>query len=199
MAKRQQPKKKPAPVERVKPGKPDAEQAQEQQEEDEEAEADESEQQDNEGADQDDGAEDDNGEDADEAEDQAEDEDEEASDDDQGDAGTGEPDQEGGKDAPKAKAPASESAKAPVEQAGFAKRVGRESTAPKKPEKVRGPYLDSPRAFGIHIKGHLVRFGKGRTAINDHAYKQYGLTGADVLEALRKDSYVADNGAEVVA
>lgn len=80
------------------------------------------------------------------------------------------------------------------EQLGFAKRAGRTSTAPVAPPATERPYLDSPRPFGIYIKGVLVRFPKGRTPIKDYGV----LSQADVLAAVKKDSYVADNGAEVV-
>lgn len=81
-----------------------------------------------------------------------------------------------------------------AEQAGWAKNAGQKSTAPEKPVAMERPYLDAPRPFGIHIEGILVRFPKGRTPIKDHGE----LTADQVLKALKSDSYVADNGAEVV-
>ena len=47
--------------------------------------------------------------------------------------------------------------------------------------------LDSPQAFGIHINGTLVRFRKGRTPLTP-----------EQAEACERDSYVKDNGAEVI-
>ena len=77
-------------------------------------------------------------------------------------------------------------------QAGFAARTGRTSTAPApiKPIGTQRPYLDSPRAFGVRINGILHRFGKGRTLLK-HLSK-------DDFAVLKADSYVADNGAEIV-
>lgn len=123
---------------------------------------------------------------------------EDTTDDAQGESPAAEPGLKATQATPKAKTPASGAAK-PAAQAGFAQRVGRESTKPAKPAKMAPPYLESPRDFGIHIKGHLVRFKKGRTSLAAGAYQPpYGVTLAQVLDALRKDSYVADNGAELM-
>lgn len=83
--------------------------------------------------------------------------------------------------------------KAP-EQLGFAKRAGMTSTAPVKLTPMERPYLDAPRPFGIHVKGILVRFEKGRTPITTRGE----VSAEELLEALKTDGYVADNGAEVV-
>lgn len=89
-------------------------------------------------------------------------------------------------------------AKQAPKQAGFAQRVGRTSTAPVPPPNTARPYLDSPRDFGIHVKGLLCRFKKGRTSIKMYAANLAGVSYEDLLKALREDSYVRDNGAELV-
>lgn len=92
---------------------------------------------------------------------------------------------------PPAKAAAATKEK-PPQQAGFAK--GHQSTRPVAGKEPTRPYLDSPREFGIHIEGILVRFLKGK-----HPVKASGdISKEKVLAALRTDSYVADNGATLV-
>lgn len=58
-----------------------------------------------------------------------------------------------------------------------------EQEEPKKGQAV----LDSPRDFGIFVKGILVRFRKGRTPLTP-----------ELAKACEEDSYVKDNGAEVI-
>lgn len=75
---------------------------------------------------------------------------------------------------------------APVEPVKVAAPVKAASPIDAVDESVK-VYLDSPRGFGIWVNGKLRQFKKGRTPLT-----------AEEAIACRADSYVKDNGAEVV-
>lgn len=68
-----------------------------------------------------------------------------------------------------------------------------------KADEPKRPVLDSPRPFGIHVKGLVVHFKKGKNLLEAMPFVTGGHgTVKELLKAIKSESYVRDNGAEII-